>query len=274
MRDLYFCLRAVVRFRDYRPQPVTLRSAMRWLRQFEKVDRKSVSSLLDKVVYFSAKKVREALVQQNAALMSHLEAAGLSPDRLIYVQVHDAGSSSPVMLNLLRDAAQLERRGCQLLDGKNALELHRLTNRIGEGAIIYVDDFVGTGSQFCESRDFVAQNIVGNFSEFLIVPAICEEGLIEVGKNGVEAYSAHVHGKAERPLHANSSILERPIKMRLLELCDKIDSRIGPGFGALASMVVLYNNAPDNVPVILRGNENQDRYVGIFPRTTDLPFNG
>ena len=37
-------------------------------------------------------------------------------------------------------------------------------------------------------------------------------------------------------------------------------------------MVVLYRNAPNTVPVMLRGNVNQKPYFGIFPRTIDLPI--
>lgn len=272
MRDLLFCLKSAFRYPGYLPQPVTFLRVMRWLRQFKKEDRKKITQLLDKIIYLSATMVRQALVDQNAALMGNLATAGFTPEQLIYVQVHDAGSSSPVMLNLLRDAAQLEQRGCRFLDSKNSLGLHRLTNQLGQGAIIYVDDFVGTGMQFLDAREHAVQNVVGNFSEFLLVPSICEEGLVQVGRKGIEAYSAHVHSKAERPLHANSTILDASTKKRLLELCDQIDSRTSLGFGGLATMVVLYRNAPDNVPVILRGSEMQSPFVGIFPRTTDLPI--
>ena len=42
--------------------------------------------------------------------------------------------------------------------------------------IIYIDDFVGTGNQFEKARNFAQQSVVGTFSEFLLVPSICEEG--------------------------------------------------------------------------------------------------
>src|SRR5439155_23764590 len=117
-------------------------------------------------------------------------------------------SSSPVMLNLLRDAANLEKRGCKFVDGKDELGLMKAMTELGEGAIIYVDDFVGTGNQFCEARDFAAKNFVVNtFSEFLLVPAICEEAIYKLSERGIEAFAGHVHSKAERPLHANSGIL-------------------------------------------------------------------
>lgn len=267
-KDLY----AVGRFSGYLPQKVTLARINRWLNQFDAADRKHLRRLLGNVIYLSEARVKKLLVDQNNALMQRLSVAGLTPDKLIYVQVHDAGSSSPVMLNLLRDAAGLEQRGCHFLDANNALGLHKITSSLGQGALIYVDDFVGTGTQFCQARDFAAQYIEGTFSEFLLVPCICEEGIYPLGQRGIEAFAGHVHSKVERPLHENSTLLDKEIKHRLIKLCDKVDANIALGFGGAAAMVVLYRNAPDNIPIIFRGNEKQEPFVGIFPRTRDLPI--
>jgi hypothetical protein len=50
-----------------------------------------------------------------------------------------------------------------------------------------------------------------------------------------------------------------------------IHSRMGLGFSSMATMVVLYRNAPNTTPLVIRGNLDQRSFVGIFPRTTDLP---
>lgn len=271
MMDWWNNLQAVLRFPGYLPQPVTFKGVSRWIKQFKPHDRKHVSRLLDKVIYLSEARVKRILVEQNDALMRRLAEAGLPPEKLIYVQVHDAGSSSPVMLNLLRDAAGLEQRGCHFLDANDTLGFNRKTNELGEGALIYVDDFVGTGTQFCAARDFAAQFIEGTFSEFLLVPSICEEGLYPLGQRGIEAFSGHVHSKVERPLHENSSLLDRKTKDRLIAMCNEIDPRMALGFGGSAVMVVLYRNAPDNVPILFRGSALQTPFIGIFPRTTDMP---
>jgi len=272
MLEILQTLRAIERFPDYRPQPITLRNVYRWIRQFKASDRKYVTKLLDNIIYFSEATVTKILVEQNDALMRRLADAGLPPEKLIYVQVHEAGSSSPVMLNLLRDAAGLEQRGCHFLDANDTLGFNRKTNQLAEGALIYVDDFVGTGTQFCEARDFAAKYIEGTFSEFLLAPIVCEEGFYPLGERGVEAFTGHVHSKSERPLHANSNLLDRNVKRRLIEICGEIRPHMGLGWLDSAAMVVLYRNAPDNIPVLFRGNENQDPFVGIFPRTTDLPL--
>jgi hypothetical protein len=203
--------------------------------------------------------------------MKRLLAAGLKPKQFIYVQVHDAGSSSPVMLNLLRDAAGLERMGCKFLDAHDSMRLIKTMNEIGEGALIYVDDFLGTGKQFCGERDSVANIMVGTFSEFLLAPSICEEAFYEISKRGLEAFTGHVHSKAERPLHANSPLFVQAEKERMELICKGINKGGALGYKGLATMVILYRNAPNTVPAVLRGSLNQTPFKGIFPRTTDLP---
>jgi hypothetical protein len=264
-------IKTALRCHDYKPKPLGWFSVRNWTKQFKK-DRRLAERLLDNVIYISESRTRDILVDQNAALMKRLADAGLPPKKLIYVQVHDAGSSSPVMLNLLRDAANLERFGCKFVDVHDTMRLTKMMNELGEGALIYVDDFIGTGNQFCGERDYAAKNFVVNtFSEFLIAPSICEEAYYQIGTRGIEAFTGHVHDKAERPLHANSTLFKKEEKDRLELMCKGINAKFGLGYKGLATMVVLYRNAPNTVPAILRGSLNQTPFVGIFPRTTDLP---
>jgi hypothetical protein len=271
MLEMIRSFQSKLRFQGYKPQPLTWLSAKRWLMQFDKRDRRIAEQFLAKVIFISESRTRDILVSQNAALMKRLIDAGLNTKQFIYVQVHDAGSSSPVMLNILRDAASLERLGCRFVDAHDSLRLMKLMNEIGEGALIYVDDFLGTGNQFCAERDFVASTVVGTFSEFVLAPSICEEAIYEIGKRGVEAFTGHIHSKAERPLHANSNLLSNADKERLATICKGINRGGALGYKGLATMVVLYRNAPNTVPAILRGSLNQAPFKGIFPRHSDLP---
>ena len=197
--------------------------------QFKDGDQHDAAKLLDRILYFSESDTRRILVEQNAALVRRLRDAGIPQKKLIYIQVHDPGSSSPVMLNLLRDAAGLERTGCQFVDSRDALGINKATNKYGEGALIYVDDFAGTGNQFCKARDFAFKHVVGSFSEFLLLPSICEEAVFQLGQKGVEPVAGHVHAKVERPLHANSPLLDNAAKHRLRELCQGISPKMPPG---------------------------------------------
>src|SRR5713101_3048317 len=160
------CWHAIRRLRGYEPQPVTLTSLAHWLVQFEDKDRKAVLLLLTKLKYFSYEATKQSLIALNQKLFVRFQADGITPRNVIYVQISDAGSSSGVILNLLRDAARLQQQGCRFIDGRDVRGLNETTNELGFGAIVYVDDFAGTGHQFCVARDFAVDHVVGTFSEF------------------------------------------------------------------------------------------------------------
>jgi hypothetical protein len=207
----------------------------------------------------------------NEKLLAKLEASGIPIKRVVYVQVHDAGSSSGVILNLLRDAALLQNRGAKFLDSKDVRGLSELTNALDEGgAIVYVDDFSGSGAQFCESRDFVAPYVIGTFSEFLLLPCICEEAQERISETPVECVFARVHKKADRPLLPESNLLPEADREQLCILSHKIQPVYDLGFRNMGTMVVFYSNCPDSTPLLLRGNPGQRPFKGILPRTTDL----
>jgi hypothetical protein len=272
MFDFYCAIRSVVEYRGYRPRLLTVARVLRWIRQFDRRDRKHIRRLLKSVVYLSEKAVKHILLEQNKALMKRLEADGLKPHQFIYVSVHDAGSSSGVMLNLLRDEGRLQQRGCNFLDARDAKGITNTTYDLGESALIYIDDFIGSGKQLGDERDFAIQFATGTFSEFVLVPSICEEGYEALEGRGIEIFAGHIHKKVERPLHNDSGLFAPAAKGRLREICSQIDHLVPFGFRNMAVMVVLYRNAPDNVPVLLRGTPGQKPFIGIFPRTTDMPI--
>jgi hypothetical protein len=228
--------------------------------------------LLSKVIFITEGQTRSAIANLNKKIIGKLAADGIRPEQIIYVQIDEAGSSSPVMLNMLRDAANLGRRGFKFIDSKDITGLQELTSTINTGAIIYVDDFSGTGKQFTKNRRWVAQYIVGNFSEFFLAPCICEEAVNRISKVGVALYHQITHMKSERPLHPECAILENSIKEELRGICREINPAAGLGFEKLATMVILYRNAPNTVPLLFRGSLGQDPYIGIFPRSDDLPL--
>lgn len=224
------------------------------------------------MIYISEKATIQNLVSLNQNILSRLRSDGIELDRVIYVAIDTAGSSSHVMLNLLRDAENLERRGARLIDSKDRYSLKKLTSTIGSGAIIYVDDFAGTGNQFRRSRDWTAQFIFGTFSEFFLVPVICEEAYQHIEASGVVPISSFRHTIDQRPLHRASNTIADDWKNHIVDICKEINPKSGLGFGNLATMVVFYRNAPNTMPLVFRGNLKQVPYRGIFPRSDDLPF--
>lgn len=266
-------LKAVLRFRDYQPQHVSMASVDRWVKQLKtKEDQKLAWMLLDKIIYISEAETKKILVHHNNVLMENLRKAGLPSNKLIYVSTDDAGSSSPMMLGMLRNAALLEQQSCKFLDGRDAMGINKMTAKLQEGAIIYIDDFVGSGKQLERARSSLLQAVVGNFSEFLLVPSICEEGFVKLNQLGVTVHTDRIHSKAERPLHQQSHFMQEKQRDRLIEICKEIRPNASLGFENLASMVVLYRNVPNSIPAILRGSDKQEPFYGLFPRCKDLPI--
>jgi hypothetical protein len=264
-------LKAYWRFRGYQPQKVTLPTIERWLQQFPPQDRSLLLELLMCTKFVSEEEARQLLVERNNALLKRLASVGIPRENVIYMQFDDAGSSSSLMLALLKESALLERSGCHFLDSRDIKEVTEKTRKLGSGAIIYVDDFIGTGTQFCRSRDYTAQYFQGTFSEFLLSVCVCEEAIYKLGERGVEASAGFLHSLSERALHDYSNILSPEKKQRLLALGQRIDKKWSLGYKNMGSMVVIYRNAPNTLPLLLRGNVGQNPYVGVVPRTTDLP---
>ena len=265
-------LRAAWRLRGYKPKKVTLVSLCRWARQFPKECRTDLIRLAGNLRLISEKETIGHLVKLNDGVIGALEKDGIGINNVIYVSTDTAGSSSSVMLNLLRDHAKLERRGAKFLHSGEGVNIHQLTMKLQTGAIVYVDDFAGTGKQFLRSRQHVAQFVAGAFSEFFLLPCICEEAQLKIEAAGVIPTSGFVHTKSERPLLAACGFLGQMRRERLVALSNKYwSSKTALGFGRLATNVVYYSNAPNTTPLIFRGNRSQAPLVGIVPRYDDLP---
>ena len=72
-------------------------------------------------------------------------------------------------------------------------------------------------------------------------------------------------------MHESSHIMAGEGRDRLIEICKTIRTKGGLRFENMATMVVLYRNAPNSIPAILRGSDKQKPFYGIFPRFKDLP---
>jgi hypothetical protein len=57
----------------------------------------------------------------------------------------------------------------------------------------------------------------------------------------------------------------------LLKVCRRVDRRFSVGYHNLGSMIVYSRNCPNTTPIVLRGTKGQDPFVGILPRTNELP---
>ena len=267
----WWAARAARRLRGYEPKRVTFTSVMKWSRQFPPPYRTELIRLAASLRLISEGETIAALVELNGRVTEALRADGVSERNIIYVTTDTAGSSSGAMLDLLRRRANLERKGATFLHAGEGEAIQSKTLELGVGAIIYIDDFAGTGKQFSRTRRRVAEYIVGGFSEFLLVPCICEEALNRCRDIGVQAESRFFHLRKDRPLHRESDFLSSDERLRLLRVFREY---FGPGkrplgFNGLATNILIYRNAPNTTPLVFRGNRGQEPVHGIVPRFDD-----
>lgn len=268
-----FCLKV----RDYRPRRVTPWRIIKWLSQYPSRHREDIISLLLRVRYVSLKETRETILRLHTSLMNELDDLAVPRRSTLYVTFSDTASSSHDMLSLLRNDAVLERTGIHIVDARDVNGFRDIISRIEEGVIIYIDDFVGSARQFTAERQFIMSHVpevgvVGKFAEYLLCLCVCEEGASAVSDEGVEIRCGIRHTTSERPLHSACSDIANAKKESLLRECGSISSsRHFLGVEDMATMVVIYRNAPTNMSLLFRGDIRQKPLMGIFPRTTDLP---
>ena len=265
-------LRAWWKLKAYRANRVTPGKLWCWVRQFPREYRSDLLRLAANLRFVSERETVDTLVELNREVLGALREDQVSVDQVIYMTTDTAGSSSGVMLNLLRDEANLERTEARFLHSRDSKGIQETTREIGFGAIIYVDDFAGTGKQFERSRRQVAEYVVGSFSEFFLLPCICEEAVTKMQAIGVGWRAGFVHSRDQRPLRPECEFLPEGRRRQLIELSTRIwgNRRKSLGFGRLATNVVFYRNAPNTTPLVFRGNLGQHPFHGIVPRFDDL----
>jgi hypothetical protein len=260
-------------FKAYLPQPITWDTVGGWLSPFSIDEQALLAKLITRVRYIDDHETRKMLVEGNNRIIERLDGAGIGAKQTIYVQFHDAGSSSGVMLNALKVSGRLEGTGRYFIDA-NSRKLGELTSKLKNGAIIYVDDFAGSGKQFINVHKEISQFIIGNFAEFFLAPCVTTEAATRIDEEeGVEVVAIELHSPQDRALNENCTYFRKDERIKLIDMTMRINPKHGLGFKGMATMVVYSRQCPSTVPFILRGSKGQTPFPGILPRTTDRDAN-
>ena len=262
--------RAYRRLHDYKPNKgrLTLGRVRDWVNQFPKTCRDDVARLAANLEYFSKSRIVADLRTLNAEIEARLREDDISSENIVYIAFDDPSSSNSAMCKLLRDQGGLS--GAIFVAATSGLRIRNVTRDLGTGAIVYVDDFSGTGKQFMSAREDMRDNIAGTFSEFFLLPCICEEALRVVEDVGVVAMYKKRHSRSERPLLPEGTFLDEAARVRVVEHSEKTWGTGSLGFDQLATNVVFSHAAPDTTPIMFRGDKGQHPRFGIVPRWAEV----
>lgn len=256
--------------RTYKPNQgqLTYFRVRDWVNQFPDECRADAARLAANLQYFSENQIIEYLTRLNVEIERRLSEDGVPSTNILYISFDDPPSSSPAMCRLLRDQGGLGAG--KFIPSTSGSKIHETTRRLREGAIIYVDDFAGSGTQFRSARNEVRDYIDGTFSEFFLLPCICDEALKVVESEGVVPVYEKRHAKSERPLLEQCDFFEKAARERLVGHSERTWGIGSLGFGMLATNVILSHAAPDTTPIVFRGDIGQRPWFGIVPRWGEL----
>ena len=247
---------------------LTPQRVWKWVNQFPKQCRDDVARLAANLEIYSTDRIISNLESLNAQIAGRLEADGIPGTNIVYVSLDDPPSSSSLMCKLLRDQGGLS--GARFVPATSGWKISELTEKLEKGAVVYVDDFSASGNQVEEARAYVQDHMPVTFSEFFLLPCICEEALRRVERQDIVAVYKHHHTRSERPLLPECDFLSDIARRRIVQ---HSESRWGVGslgFKMMATNVVFQHASPDTTPIMFRGDMRQQPWFGIVPRWAEV----
>lgn len=236
-----------------------------WLDQFEQKDRDVAARILDCVEFVTNEQMAHAF----RSILNSLQGWNKDEKHRIgkwrFVPFSgSAGESADSMTHKFRIANGLSSK--QYRD----LFIYRsdlLRENLGaDDAVVFVDDFSGTGNQACDAwkTDF-AELLPEKPTTYLILVAanIAARQRIQAETDLVVVPHFEYDDKdnifSTACKHFNSTE-----NNKILEYCQKADHRSPKGYGDCGMVVVFTHNCPNNSIPILHGNNN--RWEGLFRR--------
>lgn len=200
--------------------------------------------------FFRATVINDALVRESNRVMEHLQNQGVPPDEVLVVQVDDLASSAAKAVTTFRKNAP-SGKTCNYSLATDTQTLISLARGRRISAVIYVDDFIGTGDQLQGARIGVISALGLAVPEYVITAIILEEAKALLDREcSVQHY--YVHNRSERPMLPECRAFSSHDQRVLFDVSSNVGEGLPLGYGTCASMVVLADDVPDNSPALLR----------------------
>ncbi|HWD37966.1 MAG TPA: hypothetical protein VG944_03905 [Fimbriimonas sp.] len=257
-------------FRNYSPRQITPLVAFRFLFQFPREVRGDIVNILKGVRYFSNEQVLTLVKTEVVKSIESFLLARIPAANIIVAPANMVGTSSNFVFEGVREAIGSEFPGVQFhLNGPS--EARKFTSLKNGAAVIFLDDFVGTGDQFLKSFRAWSDALGGRGARFVLIAAVaCEEGKEKIEDKGALVQAPVIHTRGERLWqYCHENVGEDQMKRFAVLACElRTTQPFGHRNGG--SMVVLSRNRPNNVSILFRGTDGQRIWYGLFPRSDQL----
>lgn len=262
----------IATFATYQPQAVTRGKLSIWLQQFDPQHRDVLLRVLEDVQYYDLARINGILKELHRAVRQQVKEDGIRDlSSMIFVPIGGAGDSGQEIFRRYRDVNRLEQTSASiaLVPDLQKLVFKAQSDR-QRRAIVFVDDFVGSGEQLSGYwKDVLTQLIPSPLPALYVASLVGYDTGIQLvhRETPLRVVTAH-YIPAAACLDQTSSFNDGE-KDIIRNYCGAVGNQPS-GFGGLELLLAFTYGCPDNTLSVLRGSKRQRKWKGILPRFGDL----
>lgn len=257
---------------SYQPQAVSREKLRLWLEQFEAQDYDLLIRVLENIEFYDLSRLQNLLRALHRAIRTQASNDGFrNLENLVFAPMGETAESGQEIIKRYRDVNRINNTKAKLAQ---IIELPKLlyeANKAGEKlAVVFLDDFIGTGSQVSGYwKNVLSQYIYPTQTMYVGALVACDVGIIKIeGETPLRVIPVHI--VQDRHLFETTDRFTPAEKYRLRSYCDRIGNP-PLGIGELGVMVAFAHGCPNNTLSIIRGSKRQHQWRGILPRFEDMP---
>lgn len=235
-----------------------------WLQQFEEDEQQYISKLLNNFVYYNSDRVRKVVKNLHNSIINSCNS---KINDIWFVPVGYVTKSGSVIAYYYRSVNELQEE--KFISSKDISRIINKTNI----AIVFIDDYIGTGHQSKQVWEFVIKPVIGQFSEsefFYCTLVGTNEGVEFVRSNtGFNVVVDKVIHKEELPFVESSRIFTDVDERKKAEkIVRKYGELLYPGnelgYKDSQGLVGFFYSTPNNtLPIFWSTNE---KWHPLLPR--------
>ncbi len=259
-------------FGSYQPQAVNDTRLRLWLRQFQPSDYEVGLRIVETVDFYASDRVHSLLKELHKDIRTQLATEGFRKlEDIVFVPVGETGESGQEILTRYRNVNRIDKTNARLAQVVELQQLlYDLVSANRTAALVFLDDFVGTGKKVTDFwNDVLSQHISPNQSMYLGVAVACRQGVEKIhAETPLRVIPVHI--VQSRYFLETTNRFTAIEKALIAEYCEQVGNP-SLGVGKLGLMLAFVHGCPNNVLSILRGSKRQRQWKGILPRYEDLP---
>ena len=247
--------RAARDFGDH--EGISISKVTHWMSQFEDNDLLLAEKILNEIKYYSASKIR-AMVGELVKLV-YLKFNTIQRERILFIPIGEPYEGSSTIARVLREEV-----------GEDVIKYMSDLERLEEGtyeALIFIDDFSGTGTQLSEWWVNVESIVLPRNVPFVLALLVINYRARPILEDFSEVVCVDQLQREDNVLSRYSRIFSDEEKRRMIHYCKLTNCHpdLIYGFDDCGLLLVFKHGCPDNsIPILWHTNAS---WEGLFKKS-------